>query len=64
MLTPTMHSQTRTIDQVGMNQATAGEEVDHFSLFIISVSPKLPGKKRWRDREENVILTKEQIQSD
>lgn len=47
-----MHCQTHTIDQVGMNQAAAAEEVDHFSPFIISVSLLLLGrkeKKRWRD---------------
>lgn len=54
MLTPTMHCQTRTIDQVGMNQAAAAEEVDHFSTVITSVSLMLPGKKkkRWRERRQ------------
>lgn len=51
MLTPTMHCQTHTIDHVGMNQASAAEEVDRFSSFIISVSLMLPGKKRWRRTE-------------
>lgn len=49
MWTPRMHCQTRTIDQVGVNQPAAAEEVDHFSPFIISVSLMLPGKKRWRE---------------
>ena len=65
MPTPTRHCQTRTIEQVGMNQAAAADKVDHFSPFIIHVSLMLLGKigkkkerKRWRDRGDHPKGTK------
>ncbi len=44
-----MHCQSRTIDQVGMNQAAAAEEVDNLSPFITSVSLMLLNKKKKKD---------------
>lgn len=68
MPTPTRHCQTRTIEQVGMNQAAAADKVDHFSPFIIHVSLMLLGKigkkKREKDGETEEIIQKAQSQSE
>ena len=61
--TPRMHCQTHTIDQVGMNQAAAAEEVAHVSHFIISVNNdgvlKKQKTKMERSRERRVVFKRE-----